>query len=544
MALPIIDPLETEFDMPNPRRDGRGGRAVDENVKKEIIKLGQAITDKTKSGLETATKMVISNVPKMIADLTKEIESGPVNNFANAMNKLISLTEKLGINLYQYNAELAETVDEFVGTQEKINQKILEYRENGIKAEYDQKSGAIKFITAQEVKIRKELIEKNEKLIAEKQSEISTLTPKLGTNQFVKKTKTGDSKDVKTQEAQENYLKKISDEITKLNEENEKAKESIKDDSLTAGSDDSGFGKLTELKQAFMVIPDTITEVFDTFKAVGTKVFSGFTKLFTEPGKALKEMGKNLTAVGGVFKTARILLALKIAAVVAAIQFFAERIDKIGDFFVGIWDKITGFFQDIVDWFKNSTFGKLLGLGKGDDEKAKPAAAGTAGDMAGETYMEDDNFFKTPVRSPSSATIEDGLENQTITEMGDYNDDSQKFLNQRQMADMDGLGTEEIDYSGIRGGTSLSQLGIKKRQVVGNQLQTDDGMGMYGNVSESLKELNAQNTAESAKVINIQNNSNVNSQSSSGTTVSGFVDHEPDTSFKYVRQSATGSMEF
>jgi hypothetical protein len=39
MALPIIDPLETEFDMPNPRREGRGGRAVDENVKKEIHKI-------------------------------------------------------------------------------------------------------------------------------------------------------------------------------------------------------------------------------------------------------------------------------------------------------------------------------------------------------------------------------------------------------------------------------------------------------------------------------------------------------------------------
>jgi hypothetical protein len=127
----------------------------------------------------------------MIADLTKEIESGPVNNFANAMNKLISLTEKLGINLYQYNAELAETVDEFVGTQEKINQKILEYRENGIKAEYDQKSGAIKFITAQEVKIRKELIEKNEKSIeVEKQAQITKLSPQLGTkDKFVAKKK-------------------------------------------------------------------------------------------------------------------------------------------------------------------------------------------------------------------------------------------------------------------------------------------------------------------------------------------------------------------
>ena len=229
MALPIIDPLETEFDMPNPR-GGRGGKVVDENVKEEIIKLGQAITDKTKSGLETATKMVISNVPSMIADLTKEIESGPVNNFANAMNKLISLTEKLGINLYQYNAELAETVDEFVGTQEKINQKILEYRENGIKAEYDQKSGAIKFITAQEVQIRKELIEKNEKIIAEKQAQITKLSPQLGTkDKFVAKTKKGDDRLLKSQEAQEKYLKQISNEINELNEENEKYRESLKD---------------------------------------------------------------------------------------------------------------------------------------------------------------------------------------------------------------------------------------------------------------------------------------------------------------------------
>jgi hypothetical protein len=78
MALPKIDPLETEIvgDIIK--------KVTDNNVKEEIIKLGQAITDKTKSGLETATKMVISNVPSMIADLTKEIESGPIDNFASS----------------------------------------------------------------------------------------------------------------------------------------------------------------------------------------------------------------------------------------------------------------------------------------------------------------------------------------------------------------------------------------------------------------------------------------------------------------------------
>ena len=68
---------------------------------------------------------------------------------------------------------------------------------------------------------------------------------------------------------------------------------------------------------------------------------------------------------------------------------------------------------------------------------------------------------------------------------------------------------------------------------------------MYGDTSESLNELNAESAAVTQpNVINIQNNSNVNSQSSSGTTVSGFVDHEPDTSFKYIRSGASGSSDF
>jgi hypothetical protein len=476
--------------------------------------------------------MVISNVPKMIADLTKEIESGPVNNFASAMNKLIALTEKLGINLNQYNEKLAKTVDEFRGTQEELSQKISDLNEQGIRAVIDESGKSIKILTEQEVQSK--IIDRNSKI-----KEVEILRESI-TKAFKEATLNPKIK------KQQDDIIKANTELIKIREQEIEQLDKTVGSQTTAGRDDAGFGKLAELKEAFMVIPDTITEVFDTFKAVGTKVFDGFAKLFDEPGKALKEMGKNLTAVGGVFKSARMILALKIALVVAAFQFFAERIDKIGDFFIGIWDKITGFFQGIVDWFKNSAVGKFFfgGDDKEKQDKVEDKGAGQAGDMRGETYMEDDNQFKAPVRDMSSATIEDGLENQTITEMGDYSDDSQKFLNQRAYGDIDGLGTEEIDYSGVRGGTSLSQLGIKKRQVVGNQLQTDEGTGMYGNVSESLKELNAESAASPSNVINIQNNSNVNSQSSSGTTVSGFVDHEPDTSFKYIRSGASGSSDF
>ena len=534
MALPQIASLSSEFDMPaNQAKDA---------VTEEISKIARVIESKVTSSYKAATQAVIGDVPKMIGDLTKEIESGPVDSFAIAMNKLISLVDKLGINLRDYSDELADTVNEFKGTQQQVNEKLLEYRRNGIKAEYDQKSGAIKFLTQQEIKIRKDNIEKNEKIIAEKQAQITKLSPQLGTkDKFVAKTKKGDDRLLKSQEAQEKYLKQISNEINELNEENEKYRESLKDETTDTG----GFSKLTELKEAFMIIPDTITEVFEGFAGAGKAVFGGLEKLFTSPMKTLKSA---FAGIAGIFTTARALIALKVMAVVMAFQFFAEKIEAIGAFFIGIWDKITGFFQGIVDWFKNSAVGKFFGFGGKDEPKEKTEVAdknaGTAGDMAGEAYLPDDNLFNAPVRNMSSATLEDGLVNQTVdTTLSDYDDNSAKIIAQRQMASMDGEGTEEIDYTGMRGGTSLSQLGIKNRAVVGNQLKGDDTM--YGGVSESLKELNAENAAVSSQPnIMIQNNSNVNSNSSSGTTVSGFVDHEPDTSFKYIRSGATGSDQF
>lgn len=534
-----ITPISSEFDMPaNQAKDA---------VTEEISKIAKVIESKVTKSYKAATQAVIGDVPKMIDQLTKEIESGPVDSFANAMNKLISLVDKLGINLRDYNDKLADTVNEFKGTQEQVNEKLSELRQNGIKAEYNQKTNGIKFLTKEELKIRKENLEKNEKIIAEKQAQIKQLSPQLGTNQFkIGKTKTGDDKLLKTQQAQENYLKRISKEIVELNEENEKYRESLKDETTDTGGM-QGFSQLGQLKEAFMVIPDTIAEVFTTFKDVGTKVFGGIIKAFEDPIGAFKSIGGTLKAIGGIFTTARALIALKVMLVVAAIQFFAEKIESIGAFFVGVWEKITGFFQGIVDWFKNSAIGKFFGFGGKDepteDTSNKGAGYGTAASMGAETdyYVDNKN---APVRNMTSATLEDGLVNQTVdTSLADYDDNSAKIMTQQQLKNSDGLGTQEIDYSYIRGGTSLSQLGIKNKEVVGNQLKGDNTM--YGGVSESLKELNAENAAVSSQPnIMIQNNSNVNSNSSSGTTVSGFVDHEPDTSFKYIRSGATGSDQF
>jgi len=525
MALPQISPLQSEFDMPQ-----GGGDAV----KEEITKLGAVIIEKTSAGLKSATQAVIGDVPKMISDLTKEIESGPIDNFAVAINKLVKLVDDLGINLNEYDRNLAKLVDNFRSEQQDAEQKLEKLREQGFRGVIE--NNKIRLLTEREViKLTKER-EKNEIKIQEKIADRDELQKKLDDNVWKESQKRTD--------AQEKIIKN-ENEISELREENEKIDKATNTTADT-GRQDQGFGKLAEIREAFMVIPDTITEVATSFANVGKSVF-GFIKMFKEPMKAFKSIGASLGAIGNIFKTARILIALKVLAVVAAIQFFAEKIDAIGDFFVGIWEKITGFFQGIVDWFKNSTVGKFFFGGKDKEEKdeaIRDKNAGTAGDLAGEASFADFDDGNAPVRNMSSARLEDGLVNQTTqTDLFDYDDNSAKIIAQRQLAGMDGTGTEEIDYTGVRGGTSLSQLGIKKRQVVGDQLQTDDTM--YGGVSESLKELNAESAAVSQpNVINIQNNSNVNSQQTSGTTVSGFVDHEPDTSFKYIRSGASGSDEF
>src|SRR5210317_2463106 len=438
MALPKIEPLGTEFDMP------QGG---DNSVQREITRLGEVIIDKTSVGLKAATQAVIGDVPKMIQDLTKEIESGPVDNFAIAIRKLIKLVDDLGINLRDYNNKLADTVEEFTGNQQKLEKQLGELREKGIKAEINEKGNAINILTQKEIKAYEKDRERNEKSITELEKQIQTRITTL--NQL-------DETDKKGRKEIEKEIKTRSENIEGLKEENEQISKRVSTTEDTGGQD-QGFGKLAEIREAFMVIPDTLAEVGTSFANVGKSVF-GFIKMFKEPMKAFKSIGASLGAIGNIFKTARILIALKVLAVIAAIQFFAEKIDAIGNFFVGIWEKITGFFQGIVDWFKNSNVGKFFFGGDDEEEEEKQLGnrdpkAGTAGDIAGEASFADFDDGDAPIRNMSSARLEDGLENQVIqTNMSDFDDNSAKIISQREMQNMDGMGSDEIDYTGVRGG--------------------------------------------------------------------------------------------
>src|SRR6056300_831408 len=526
MALPQITPLQSEFDMPQ-----GGGDAVKQGggdaVKEEITKLGAVIIEKTSAGLKSATQAVIGDVPKMISDLTKEIESGPIDNFAVAINKLVKLVDDLGINLNEYDRNLAKLVDNFRSDQRDAEQKLEKLREQGFRGVIE--NNKIRLLTEREVIKLTEKKKENEKTIIDKIADRDKLQEELDKKVW----KTSDSRD----KAQEKIIKN-ENEISELREKNEEIDKATNTTTDT-GRDTGGFGKLAEIREAFMVIPDTIAEVGTSFANVGKRVF-GFIKMFKEPMKAFKSIGASLKGIGNIFKTARILIALKVLAVIMAFQFFAEKIDKIGAFFVGIWEKITGFFQGIVDWFKNSKVGKFF-FGGDDEEEEKQLGnrdpkAGTAGDIAGEASFADFDDGDAPVRNMSSARLEQGLENQVVqSNLSDFDQGANQImannLNQQMMED-------EANYL-YRRPTGREQGLVASRSVVGNQMT--DGTSML----EELGDLNRESAMMSQpNVINVQNNSNVNSQQTSGTTVSGFVDHEPDTSFKFIRSGATGSDEF
>jgi hypothetical protein len=510
MALPKIDKLSSEF-------------TVSENdsgaVKNEIVKLGQAIFDKTNSSLKSATQSVIGDVPTMIKSLTEEIERGPVDSFGNAMNKLIKITQELGINLYDYNEGLAKSVEEFTGNQEKLEKKLNELREQGIRGTIE--NNTIKLLTEKEVLKLVEKRKDNEIKIVEKTTAREKLQLALDSTVH-----TTSKKRDKAQDA----IIKNEKEISKLKLDNEEIEKKTTSTTADTGRDQGGFGKLAELKEAFMVIPDTIADVAGGFADVGKSIYGGIAQFIGAP---MKTLGKAFKGIANIFKTARLMIALKVLLIIAALQFVAENIGKIIGVFKNIWNKVTDFFKGIVDWFKNSAVGKFFGLG-GDDTTIEPNKAAAANQMDDGTYaigQEDvaapenaNDEFLPQSKDPLAAPVVDPVTN-NIIQPGEEGYDKAR---ENRMQD------------------TQSYMGDEQKVNAINELRsvTGDNAG-DGSTSSMLKSLEKETKTIAPNVINVQNNNSIANNTSGGSSATiGFNIHEPDNTFKYVRQGSTASNDF
>tara|TARA_B100000945_G_C20416136_1_gene615246 strand:- start:1406 stop:2950 length:1545 start_codon:yes stop_codon:yes gene_type:complete len=488
----------------------------DDGIQAEITKLADTIIKSSTDGLKSATQAVVGNVPQMISDLTEDIKSGPVDKFAIAMNKLVTLVDKLGINLRQYNEDLADTVEEFRGAQEKTNEKLAKLREQGIRAEINQKTGNIKLLTEKESKLIEQRIIKREKIIEKREKETRLeLKKDLDTAKGPGRIK------------REEKILKNEEKIVELKQKNiddeEKVRPGGRVDTGFSGND-QGFGRLGELKEAFMVVPDTIAEVFGSFKNIGKVLTASFVGFFKNPMKTIKKV---FGAIANVFKIARVAIALKVMAVIMVFQWIAEKLGAIGDVFQNIWNKITGFFKAIGDWFKNSWLGKKLGLGgddEGEGEKEKTGGV-LSSEGTGQYSQLDDGTYEVGNIEPGTSKKDMVAESESKwykpwTWGKDKKDD-------KIVPSIDKDVEKEFASADDKAVKSI----MKSKSVIG---QTSDGIPTPQKLEDLQKELKSY---EERNVIQVNNNSQVNSNSSNGTTVSGFVDHEPDTSFKYIRNN-------
>ena len=504
--------------------DERSVASLPGNVEQEVLKLGQTIQESSSLGLQAATQTVIGNIPEMIRELTDDIKSGSIDNFSTAMNKLIKLVNDLGINLRDYNSDLADTVDKFTNKQMKLEDKLGQWREMGLKAEI--KNGEVRLLTQRDVfKAQKEKI-KNEKLIETKIAARDKLQADL------------DGKVWENSKSRTEAQKKVvenEEKIAQLRLDNEEIDKKTGADKTADTGRDTGMSKFTELKEAFMVIPDTIGDAMSAFGKSGKTMFTGLAGLFKKGGLA-----KAFKGLVNFFKTARIMIMGVFLLVVAAIQFVAERIDAIAAFFKKIWDKIAGFFKSIGDWFANSWLGKKLGLGDGQDTEApvEPKKAKSWDQLDEGTYAVGEEGAEI---KDANLSVEDILKQSNT---GDASVAEGVALDNRARAE--GNAHRGRNYTGsmrtVRQDDYANQVSIDDiiggKEVTGDQLKD-------GSTSSMLKSLESESSKVSSNnVINIQNNATSNSSQSAATNVSGFLDHHPDESFKYVKQGSTGSADF
>jgi hypothetical protein len=141
-----ISPLNTEFDTPS--------KGVSVGLKKAIEEIAQVIFQRTKISLEGSARAVMPSIPVMLSEIADDIREGSVDKFKISLEKLEKITGKLGVDLSKYNKELAKFLKDREENTIKSEQKIVEIREKGAKAEIDQITGKINVLSREEIKQR------------------------------------------------------------------------------------------------------------------------------------------------------------------------------------------------------------------------------------------------------------------------------------------------------------------------------------------------------------------------------------------------------
>ena len=449
MALPSI---ETETN------------AVDQ-TQSAIDKLGKSIMEKASMSIQGATKAIIPNIPKMINELTMDLEKGPINSFTKVIVKLEKMVESLGLDLRSYNEDLADMLQQREQKAVESEKTVADLRQQNIIARVNKETKEVEVLTRSQIRIEEKLMKKQTDRIAVLQKSLE------------KDRRALQEKDKLSNQEKNVVRKRIVANTEALTNLEAKRDETAGTLNTTA---DTGRAKplpmfVEQLKDAFMEPFAAISESFNMLKETG----KGSAELvnFLTGGiflKAFKGLTRGIKAIGGFFTLARLALVAKFALIIGAITFVATKIKS-----------IVGFFQKIIDWFRNSRIGKLLGLSKETPEEKA------------EREYKSEQFG-----------LNDGME---------LLDDHYKDVPKAEMKSMDNTDSTEIAPQGD------NEVKEKVKSFFRSLLEKASNMK---DKAVEFASLNKDKATGETVVIN--NAPTTVSQNQSGTVVSGYVDNKQD----------------
>ena len=345
--------------LPSTRYNFKGGK---KEVAEAVGEIGKAIFQQVNVSVESAAKMVVPNVADMVAEITEDIKSGSLIQFQEALKKIDTLVNKLGVDINQYSKELGEFLklrqEKSIKSEETVNQ----LREKNIMAQVNQ-MGEVEILNKKQISEQEETLKSYNNEIRTAEKTIESLSKRQQKGREL------------TEDQQADLIKANNTLI----ETTEKRNQVLQTLNKTESEDTRTF------RQKF---GDSIDEyVPDGLRDIG----SAFTEGLMAPFTAIKELGmlfgsllKPLKALPKLLKgfmvgligalAAMLPYLLIVGAVVVAIialkkgfDFLMDNLDtvkeklgafadavmeipgKIADFFKGIFAKIKNFFIDAIN---------------------------------------------------------------------------------------------------------------------------------------------------------------------------------------------------
>ena len=171
MALPVVDTNQPQ---------------VKELIQAGVKDIANMIFKSASVSITAAAKAVTPSIPEMVAEITEDLRSGPVNRFSQGLEKLDKLLQNFGGDIKDYSKELGNFVKQREDRISKSEQIIRELRENNVKAEMTN-MGEINILS-------KFQVEQKEKLLKDTEVEIKNLQDKIFTNQKLVQEEKGNTK--------------------------------------------------------------------------------------------------------------------------------------------------------------------------------------------------------------------------------------------------------------------------------------------------------------------------------------------------------------